>query len=232
MAVTGVLRWLGLPGASEALPERVVVVSPHIDDAVLSLGGAISRAARRQTRVTVLTVLAGDPDSSRAAGDWDRRSGFETEGEAARTRREEDRRACARVGAEPEWLPFSDSEYGLPDGDDVMAALEDRFRGAALLLPGFPLQHPDHMWLNIILTSRDLGAARVGRYVEQPYAMWAGRPPPPTWRRVPAALRDRLAKDRACREYATQLPLLGEKVLTGIARYEARLGGEAVSWLG
>ena len=87
-AAAGVLRWLGLPGAGEALPERVVVVSPHLDDAVLSLGGAISRASRAGAHVTVLTVLAGDSDSSEPAGSWDRRAGFETEADATRGRRE------------------------------------------------------------------------------------------------------------------------------------------------
>ena len=231
-AAAGVLRWLGLPGAGEALPERVVVVSPHLDDAVLSLGGAISRASRAGAHVTVLTVLAGDSDSSEPAGSWDRRAGFETEADATRGRREEDRRACARVGADPEWLPFSDNQYGRPKEEDVIDALGDRLHDAVVLLPGFPLEHPDHAWVNALLMGGELGLVRLGHYVEQPYAMWAGKSAPPTWRALPAALRDRFAKDRACRQYSTQLPLLGEKVLTGIARYEAKRGGEAVSWLG
>ncbi|MDP9436492.1 MAG: PIG-L family deacetylase, partial [Actinomycetota bacterium] len=42
---------------------RVAVVSPHLDDAVFSLGASIRGAVRRGTRVEVLTVLAGLPDS-------------------------------------------------------------------------------------------------------------------------------------------------------------------------
>ena len=36
------------------------------------------------------------------------------------------------------------------------------------------LGHPDHVWVNRLVLGRDLGAVRVGLYVEQPYAMWAG----------------------------------------------------------
>ncbi|MGB2875425.1 MAG: PIG-L family deacetylase [Gaiellaceae bacterium] len=227
----GVLAWLGLRRPGEALPGRVVVVSPHLDDGVLSLGGAIASATRRGARVTILTVLAGDPESSQPAGEWDSRAGFTTEGEAVRARREEDRRACARVGAETEWLQFPDEQYGLLDDDRVSASVRERVGNAAVLLPGFPLAHPDHARLNALLLGRGLGGARVGLYAEQPYALWADRSPPAGWHAPPAGLRDRLAKRRACREYVTQLPLLGERVLAGIARYEARHGGEAVSWL-
>src|SRR5213080_853986 len=106
----GGLGWVGL-GPGEELEGRVVVVSPHLDDAVLSLGAALARAARRGGAVTVLTVLAGDPASETPAGEWDSQAGFATAGEAARARREEDRRACALLGVEPVWLPFSDHQY-------------------------------------------------------------------------------------------------------------------------
>src|SRR2546430_16941660 len=100
-AAAGVLRWLGLPGAGEALPERVVVVSPHLDDAVLSLGGAISRASRAGAHVTVLTVLAGGPDSSEPAGSWHRRPGLEAEPGAPRARLGADRQGCVRRWSYP-----------------------------------------------------------------------------------------------------------------------------------
>ena len=66
----------------------VVVVSPHLDDAALSLGAAIARARRiGAARVVVLTVFAGNPESDLPAGGWDSRAGFATEGEASRARR-------------------------------------------------------------------------------------------------------------------------------------------------
>ncbi len=51
--------------------KRVVVVSPHSDDAVLSLGAAIAAWARRGAEVEVLTVFALDPGSHAPAGGWD-----------------------------------------------------------------------------------------------------------------------------------------------------------------
>src|SRR5918997_1096243 len=120
--------------------ERVVVVSPHLDDAALSLGAAIARATRRGTPVTVLTPLAGDPASTEP-DQWARRCGFASAGEAARARREEDRRACAILGAEPEWLPFT---RNTPDSE-LAAAIREALAGAeTVLVPGDPCDHPSH----------------------------------------------------------------------------------------
>ena len=71
------------------LTGRLVVVSPHLDDAVLSLGATMASAARNGAHVTVLTVFACDPQSSAPAEWWDRAGGFRTLGEAACARREE-----------------------------------------------------------------------------------------------------------------------------------------------
>ena len=90
---------------------RVAVLSPHLDDAVLSLGAAIARAVREGATVTIVTVFAGDVDSALPASNWDRLAGFATEGEAAAARRVEDATACALLGAEPRPLPFPDYPY-------------------------------------------------------------------------------------------------------------------------
>jgi LmbE family N-acetylglucosaminyl deacetylase len=96
--------------------------------------------------VQLLTVLACDPASEAAAGGWDRRGGFETEGESARARREEDRRACALVGATPVWLPFGSVDYDRHgDEADVRDAVRRALEGAdTIVVPGLPLTHPDH----------------------------------------------------------------------------------------
>jgi LmbE family N-acetylglucosaminyl deacetylase len=186
---------------------RVVVVSPHSDDGVLSLGASMSRWARAGARVELLTVFALDPQSSAETGGWDRRGGFSTEGEAARARRAEDASACAILGARPVWLPFGSLDYERHgDEDAVSRAVGDVADGAQLvLLPGSPLTHPDHAWLTT-LVSRSLEPARVAYYAEQPYTKRAGRAVFEV-ERVPA--RDRLAKWRAIRCYRSQLPLLG-----------------------
>lgn len=129
---------------------RVVVVSPHLDDAVLSLGASLRRAVRHGARVEVLTVLAGMPASPRPAGPSTARAGFATTGEATRVRRGEDERACQTLGVSPVWLSFPDDPHdGLRVTQDVARALGARLAGCdAVLLPGFPLMHRDHVWVS------------------------------------------------------------------------------------
>lgn len=149
---------------------RIVVVSPHLDDAALSLGATIARAARAGSQVTVATVFAGDPEISAEAGPWDVACGFADARAAVRGRREEDARACAILGATPVWLPFDDVEYEPEhDADAIWAALEPSLDGAGLVLtPGFPLAHPDHEWVTRLLVARC--DAPLAFYTEQPYA--------------------------------------------------------------
>jgi LmbE family N-acetylglucosaminyl deacetylase len=223
--------------------ERVVVVSPHLDDAALSLGAAIASWGRQGAAVELLTVLAGDPDSDASSGGWDRRGGFATEAEATRGRRSEDARACAELGATPSWLSFGDGQYERHGTDtDVRAAVSDVVGDAdMLLLPGWPLSHPDHEWLVRTVADASLGARRLGFYVEQPYAARAGGlPGTAPWLEVGlgarlefatvrVGLRDRRAKRRALQAYASQLPLLA---LNRRALLRLVLQPERIAWVG
>jgi LmbE family N-acetylglucosaminyl deacetylase len=239
--LSGVAGWLGLRERRAPLGGKVVVVSPHLDDGVFSLGAAISYAARNGVEVTVLTVLAGDTTSTQPAGVWDSRAGFRTAGEAARSRRGEDARACELVGARAVWLPFSDHQYDGARGEaDIVDAVLEAVGDAEVVLPGFPLMHEDHRWLRRVLEGA-LPAERVALYTEQPYAAaWTAGPglaasgpdrfpPEHAWRRVRAGLSDQLRKLRACQAYGSQLPLLGDRPVAKIFRYEARVGGETVT---
>ena len=196
----------------EALPgKRIVVVSPHLDDGVLSLGAAMAFWARAGARVELLTVLACDPGSSAPAGGWDSRAGHSTEGESALARREEDRRACALLGVVPVWLPYGSVDYERHGSDaDVSSAVASAVEGAdEALIPGFPLSHPDHAWLASLLSHAGLAAGRVGSYAERLYVRRSGQAPPAEYVPAPSGRRDRLAKWRAIRAYRSQLPLLG-----------------------
>lgn len=232
------------PQPAETPPPRIVVVSPHLDDGVLSLGASMASWSRAGTRVELLTVLACDPESTAAAGGWDRRGGFATEGESARARRDEDRRACALLGATPVWLPFGSVDYDRHgDEDGVRRAVAAAAAGAStLLLPGFPLSHPDHDWLVRTLAT-ELDAPRTALYAEQPYTRRAGVEPSLTDRPaetfggrafapVATGVRDRLAKWRAIRCYRSQLPLLAMR--GGLRRGPLRsaLAPEWVAWAG
>lgn len=229
--VRSLLTWLGLPGNSGPIDEaRIVVVSPHLDDAVFSLGATLSHAARHDADVTVLTVLSGDPASSAPAGWWDAQAGFRTAGDATTARRQEDARACSILGVAPRWLPFSAAEYGPVPEEEVVAALRTELQGFGLiLLPGFPLTHQDHELLNRLVLERVQPTARLLLYAEQPYALWETIGPPAGWKPAAAALPDRVKKLRACRAYTSQLELLGARSLSGrLARFDAARGGELV----
>ncbi len=204
-------------------------------------------------RVDVVTVFGCDPDSTAATKGWDARAGFRTEGEAARARREEDRRACALLGARPVWMSFGSVDYERHGSEsDIRDAVFGALGEAdAVLLPGSPLTHPDHAWLVRALMVSPLPCRRLGLYAEQPYAFRASgagcTPKAPAWlehalaasisfRRVSAGRRERLAKWRAIRRYRSQLPLLGLSRRAGLPleRFlwsEARAGGESVAWV-
>jgi LmbE family N-acetylglucosaminyl deacetylase len=226
--LTSSIRWLGF-GAREPLRGRVVAVSPHLDDAVLSVGAALHAAARRGAQVHVVTVFAGDPNDEGPPSEWEERGGFDTAGAAAEARRAEDRAACRAIKAEPVWLSFPESGHEVRATDDVVGeTLRAHLVDAdTILVPGFPLAHPDHA-LAARLAERSMPAEAVVRYVEQPYAVWAPTEPRPEdgWWRLGSSVIDRVAKLRGARCYRSQLPLLGRSVLTAITRYEARRGGE------
>ena len=217
-----------------ASPRRIVVVSPHLDDGVLSLGAAMASWARGGARVELLTVLACDPHSEAPAGGWDARGGFATEAESARARRAEDKRACAILGIEPVWLPFGSVDYERHGTeDDVLAAVSDAVRGAdVLLVPGFPLTHPDHAWLSKILADRVGLSARAGRYAELLYVVREATEVPHEFRPVRTTVRDRLAKWRAIRRYRSQLPLLGMTRKPARSPAALAIRPERVAWSG
>ena len=90
---------------------------------------------------------------------------------------------------------------------------------SVVLVPGSPLTHPDHAWLNRLVFERS-ASVPVARYAEQPYTFKArGAPFDP----VDVSSRDRLAKWRGIRAYRSQLPLLA-------MRRSVRNGPLRLSW--
>jgi LmbE family N-acetylglucosaminyl deacetylase len=224
----------------EPLAGHVVVISPHLDDAIFSLGATISRRTKSGAQVEVLTVFGCDPDSEAPANRWDTRGGFATEGEAATVRRNEDRAACRFVGATPRWLPFRGGGYTPhKDRDRISAAVEEAVSGAdAVLVPGFPLLNADHAWLAELFWARPPRGPRLGRYAEQPYRFIARKEQRLSgdgWMKTSVALADRLCKRRAILAYSSQLPLLSfaarrYRKLNLMLLHETLHDGEAVSW--
>ena len=194
--------------------------------------------------MTVVTVFAGGSGLEGEAGWWDRRAGFLSGEQAYAARRQEDRRACALVGAVPVWLPFSDGQYGHEPNQALVrhAVLEAVAGCESLVLPGFPLENAEHAWVTTMLLAVP-PAMRLGLYAEQPYAWRAGTSPsvadplrplvsqPVSWRRVRADRAARRSKRRAAGAYRSQLRLLGVAPVWRLMIHEARHGGEALAWI-
>ncbi|OXI92352.1 MULTISPECIES: PIG-L family deacetylase [Burkholderia] len=161
-------------------PTRWLVVSPHLDDAVFSCGRLLAAAPGS----IVVTVFAGIPPRDAPAPPWDRRAGFQRADEAVRARRDEDRRALARLDARPVWLDFLDDQYGTPAASAAIAARVareiDAHAGFGVLAPA-GLFHRDHLQvqqaaLSLLDRARaSHDAARVWRFYEDvPYRRIAG----------------------------------------------------------
>ena len=126
---------------------RIVVVSPHLDDAVLGT----SHLLLRHPGSTVVTVFAGRPRRyPEPPGPWDAAGGFQTGEDVVAARRREDRRALEVLGATPIWLDFVEQQYLPPSdrasADDVAKTLSETIRSAeasSVFLP-MGLANPDH----------------------------------------------------------------------------------------
>lgn len=134
-----------------ALPgelDRIVVVSPHLDDAVLGCGHLLAA----HPGATVVTVFAGRPaEYPDPPGSWDALSGFRPGDDVVAARRVEDTAALATLSARPVWLDYVEHQYlppeGWLDGAAVADGLEAALRTAAptaVLVP-FGLGNPDHV---------------------------------------------------------------------------------------
>ena len=143
----------------------VVYVSPHLDDAVFSAGGAIALDVRSGRRVAVATV-------------------FSRGGEEA-LRRREDRTALARLGAAQIDLALAEAPARDPslvgarlfaplgDGsaplvDEVRAALASVARGAEVVAPLGVGRHADHQIVHAASAALD---GKVSYYEDLPYAL-------------------------------------------------------------
>lgn len=121
----------------------LLVISPHLDDGVLSVG----RWLAAQAPSIVLTLFAGLPPADLPLTDWDRRCGFHSGPEAVRLRRQEDARALQVLGAQPRWLDFLDAQYTQPLASSQLCAAigrELRELQPRLLLIPMGLYHEDH----------------------------------------------------------------------------------------
>lgn len=129
--------------------DPLVIVSPHLDDAVLSCGQLMAG----RPEVTVVTVFAGTPARKRMMTTFDRDCGFSSAFDAMKHRRREDEAAMLWLSAaDPVHLDHLDNQYRqtpvLEPGEldqiaEQIGLVVDRL-GADTLIGPLGISHEDH----------------------------------------------------------------------------------------
>jgi LmbE family N-acetylglucosaminyl deacetylase len=132
---------------SDAELAKLVIVSPHLDDAVLSCGLLMLA----HPGATVVTVFAGTPPTyPTKMRYWDVQGGFGPDSDVMAVRRDEDQAALARLEATPHHLDFVEHTYNAGDRPVAPAVIAPALEAAireheptAVVAP-FGLANPDH----------------------------------------------------------------------------------------
>ena len=122
----------------------VVVVSPHLDDAVLSCGRVLA-----VTPAVVATFFAGRPPAATPLTSWDQAAGFHAGDDQIGLRAAEDDAALRILGATPRRFTFLDDQYrGGPapvaEMTEALGDLLDEVQPGSVLLPAGN-GHADHL---------------------------------------------------------------------------------------
>lgn len=182
---------------------RVVCISPHLDDAVFSVGAFLTACAA-VTPVLIVTVCAGIPAEGIPAGGYDASRGFKTAAEAMRARRTEDHEAADFIGADVLHLPVVDDQYAdrLVDRDEqILEALRPVLATAGKFLAPLGIRHPDHL-----AVARAMRGRAHLLYEEIPYRyLWPDAVPISTGALSTIDFSTCLAKQRAISCYRSQM---------------------------
>lgn len=134
--------------------DPVLVVSPHLDDAVLSVGSFLAS----WPGAWVLTVFAGTPSPAKVTS-FDVHCGFVDSDVAMPARWDEDDRALAAVGARPLRASLLDGQYDPErDSDETIKSICKVLHRSVLsltptrVLVPLGLAHPDHELVSIAAT--------------------------------------------------------------------------------
>jgi LmbE family N-acetylglucosaminyl deacetylase len=179
-----------------------VILSPHLDDAVLSCWHLLSRPGE----VMVINVFAGVPTGLRAPAWWDEYTGATDSGERVRERIEEDRRALALAGRGPTNLGFHDEQYR--EHPQPLEQLIEQIAlrlplKAAIYAPAALTNHADHMLVRAAALELRTAGADVSLYADLPHATVHGWPAWVVGARTPAT------KDLAAAVWARVLATTG-----------------------
>lgn len=124
---------------------KVLFISPHLDDAILSAG----RLMADRTDNVVATIFAGNPeDAENVHTPYDKNCGFGDAASAMAHRRYENDLATAMLFAEPVNLQFVDEQYNEPSPTEhITEAIEALIESGNYdyVLGPLGLGHPDHI---------------------------------------------------------------------------------------
>jgi LmbE family N-acetylglucosaminyl deacetylase len=152
-----------------------VILSPHPDDAVLSLWHVLAADAP----VRVINVFGGSPAEHEGDAWWDRLTGAPDSVARAAERHAEDRAALGLAGREPENLGLLDGQYreGRPELAPIVEAIAQATAEDALLLAPAALDgHRDHRLVRSAALGLRRQRRRVALYADVPHATLYGWP--------------------------------------------------------
>jgi LmbE family N-acetylglucosaminyl deacetylase len=161
----------------------VTILSPHLDDAVLSCWHLLTEPHE----VTVINVFAGAPLAAPEAAWWDRLTGATDSAKRMLERWEEDRRALALAGRTAQNLGFLDDQYRdweqplEPLVTEIASRLEP---GALICAPAALGDHPDHALVRAAALELRQAGAPLSLYADLPHAALQGWP---AWVPAPGA---------------------------------------------
>lgn len=153
----------------------MVILSPHLDDAILSCWHLLAEPGD----VRVINVFDGAPPAGTPPPWWDSVTGATDARERLLERRREDREALAGVGRSAEGLGLLDAQYrgGEPPAFSLARLLRPRLDpGATVLAPAAIGGHEDHELVRAAAIELARTGLRLVLYADLPHAIRAGWP--------------------------------------------------------
>lgn len=162
------------PSGAPTSSSRVVVLSPHLDDAALSCFDVL---CRQGTARTVVTVFAGVPEPG-TVGEWDASQGVSRSDEHMAERVTDDLDVMAGLGVRAVHLPLLDRQYRKDrlTSRSLARRLEQHVEGADVYAPAGFGQHPDHVLVRDAALRAFARMASLRLYADLPYAAHDGWP--------------------------------------------------------
>ncbi len=152
-----------------------VILSPHLDDAVLSCWHLLSGPGD----VAVVNVYAGSPPPGSGAAWWDRLSGATDSAARMRERLAEDREAFAIAGRTATHLDFLDEQY--EPAHQSVGKIASRLRelidrNAIVYAPAALGEHGDHERVRSAALELAASGQQVRLYADHPHGVRHGWP--------------------------------------------------------